>query len=129
MLRAIGLLDLVALIAVFSPLSWIAEIHRSLGMGEFPTDPIAGYLARCTSFWYATYGMLLWFVSYDVQKYSQLITYLAWAMFAQGLIVVGIDLAAGMPGWWTSLEGPCCSGLGASLLLLQRSTTRSRDVS
>lgn len=123
MLRAIGLVDLLALLAVLSPRSWIASSHELLGLGTFPTEPIAGYLARCTSIWYASYGLLLWFVSCDIQKYSLLITCLAWTMFVQGFIVVGIDIAEGMPDWWITFEGPCCSGLGASLLLLQRTTT------
>lgn len=121
-LRLIGLLDMIALIAVFAPRSWIESSHQLVGMGSFPLEPIAGYLARCTSIWYSTYGLLLWFVSFDVQKYARLISFLAGVMFVQGLIVMGIDLAEGMPAWWTALEGPCCSGLGAILLLLQRAT-------
>lgn len=120
MLRTIGLFDLLALIAVVSPRKWIAETHSMLGMGGFPIEPIAGYLARCTSIWYASYGMLLWFVSFDAEKYSLLITCLAWTMFVQGFVVAGIDVSEGMPHWWTVLEGPCCSGLGISLLVLQR---------
>jgi hypothetical protein len=119
MLRAIGLLDLLALIAVFASREWMATIHESVGLGTIPTEPIVGYLARCTSIWYASYGLLLWFISCDVEKYSRLITFLAVTMFVQGFIVVGIDIAEGMPGWWIALEGPCCSGLGASLLALQ----------
>ena len=118
MLRAIGALDFIAICAVVAPRDWIASSHQWLGLGEFPNEPIAGYLARCTSVWYASYGMLLWFISCDVQKYSFLITCLAWTLFAQGLIVIGIDIAEGMPIWWTAFEGPCCSGLGAILLLL-----------
>ncbi len=127
MLRVIGLIDLMALLAVFSPRLWMAHSHESLGLGTFPDDPITGYLARCTSIWYASYGLLLWFVSCDVQKYSLLITCLAWTMFIQGFIVMGIDVVEGMPGWWIALEGPCCAGLGASLLLLQRATVRVPD--
>lgn len=119
MLRTIGLLDLIALVAVFSSRAWIASIHQSLGLGTFPDEPIVGYLARCTSIWYASYGMLLWFVSFDIEKYSRLITCLAVTMFVQGFIVIGIDVAERMPDWWIALEGPCCSGLGASLLLMQ----------
>ena len=121
LLRAIGLLDMFALLAVIAPRSWIDDSHQLLGMGRFPVEPIAGYLARSTSFWYASYGILLWFVSCDVEKNSQLITCLAWVMVTQGLVVIGIDTAEGMPGWWTTVEGPCCIGLGASLLLVQRS--------
>lgn len=119
LLRAIGLLDLLALLAVISPRGWIEECHQSLGMGSFPVEPITGYLARSTSLWYASYGMLLWFVSSDVEKNSQLIACLAWIMVVQGFVVVGIDIAEGMPGWWTAIEGPCCIGLGASLLIAQ----------
>jgi hypothetical protein len=127
MLRLIGLLDLVALAAVLAPRQWIAYSHSLLGMGDFPNQPIVGYLARSTSFWYASYGLLLWFVSCDVEKYSLLIKCLAWAMFIQGFIVVGIDIAEGMPGWWIAFEGPCCSGLGGSLLLLQRAQSRQLE--
>jgi hypothetical protein len=127
MLRATGLLDLLALVAVIAPRTWITDIHRTLGMGDFPIEPIAGYLARSTSIWYASYGLLLWFVSYDVGKYAQLITCLAWIMVIQGLLIFRIDMIEGMPGWWTALEGPCSSGLGISLLLLQRSLKATND--
>lgn len=127
MLRAIGFFDLIALAAVFSPRSWIETSHQMLGMGTFPAEPIAGYLARCTSIWYASYGLLLWFISCDVRRYSALITFLACAMLAQGFVIVWIDLGEGMPIWWTCLEGPCCSGLGACLLALQRSSSRETE--
>ena len=123
MLRAIGLFDLIALFAVLSPRSWISASHQALGMGSFPHEPIAGYLARCTSIWYASYGILLWFISYDIRRYSPLITFLAGAMFVQGFVIISIDILEAMPQWWILLEGPCCSALGASLLLLQRATT------
>ncbi len=124
MLRLVGLLDFCALIAVMVPHTWIEQSHRFLGLGEFPTEPIAGYLARCTSAWYASYGLLLWYVSFDVERYSRLIAVLAGAMIVQGIVIVGIDLAEGMPQWWTMFEGPCCSGLGAILLLLHRHAIR-----
>ena len=119
LLRCIGTVDAIALIAVLAPRDAISYIHQMLGMGDFPAEPIAGYLARCTSIWYASYGLLLWFVSFDVAKYSALITFIACAMLVQGLFVIGIDVAEQMPGWWIALEGPCCSGLGAIILYLQ----------
>jgi len=119
-LRAIGLLDMVSFLAVVAPRAWIDFSHQSLGMGDFPSDPITGYLARSTSLWYVAYGLLLWYLASDVKTYSRLITCLAWVMIAQGFVVLGIDLAEGMPLWWTALEGPCCTGLGALILILQR---------
>ena len=119
MLRGIGLLDLLAIMAIVAPRTGIAFIHQLLGLGEFPLEPIAGYLARSISIWYVSYGLLLWFVSYDIHHYSLLITCLAWMMMAQGVIVTGVDLAEGMPLWWTGLEGPCSLGLGLGVLSLQ----------
>ena len=120
MLRLIGMLDLVAIFAVLAPRTWLASINDESGLGEFPVAPIAGYLARSTSFWYVSYGLLLWFVSYDVGKYRALIACLAAMLIAQGAIMIGIDLAEGMPIWWTVTEGPCCAGFGIVLLALQR---------
>ena len=119
-LRATGALDLLAVVAVIAPRKWIAISHQMLGMGEFPSSPVAGYLARSTSIWYAAFGFLLWFVSFDVERYSQLIQCLAWMMVAQGFLILGIDLAEGMPVWWTVIEGPCSAFLGAGLLLFHR---------
>lgn len=120
LLRTIGLIDAAALIAVLAPRSWIAANHEWLGLGSFPEQPIAGYLARCTSIWYVSYGLLLWFVSFDTRKYAQLITLLACTMLIQGLVIIGIDVSEGMPLWWCLLEGPCCSVLGGLLMIVQR---------
>ncbi len=119
-LRLLGLLDLCAFAAAVAPRAVIAASHEWLGLGAFPQEPIAGYLARCTSIWCGLYGLLLWSVASDVVRYSRLIVLLACAMIIQGIALVAIDLAEGMPGWWTALEGPCCSILGAILLALQR---------
>ena len=119
-LRLLGLLDLCAFAAAVAPRTWIAFSHAGLGLGAFPQEPIAGYLARCTSVWCGLYGLLLWFVAGDVTRYARLITLLACAMIAQGFALIAIDFAEGMPGWWTATEGPCCSVLGALLLSLQQ---------
>ena len=120
LLRLLGLLDFCASIAVVAPRAWIGACHEWLGLGPFPSGPLVEYLARCTSVWYASYGLLLWFISCDVERYARLILCLSYILIIQGAVIVGIDLAAGMPGWWTAIEGPCCSGLGAILLLAGR---------
>ena len=119
LLRLLGLLDFCALAAVVAPRAWIVASHEWLGMGKFPVEPIVEYLARCTSVWYASYGLLLWFISCDVERYVRLISFLSCMLVVQGIVIVGIDLGSGMPGWWTAFEGPCCSGLGAILLVMQ----------
>lgn len=127
LLRLLGLLDLCASAAVVAPRAWIAASHERLGLGPFPVQPIVEYLARCTSVWYASYGLLLWFISCDVERYARLISFLSCILILQGIVIVGIDLTAKMPGWWTTFEGPCCSGLGAILLMLQRRAGRDRN--
>lgn len=125
LLRLLALLDFCALAAVVAPRAWIAASHEWLGLGAFPGEPLVEYLARCTSVWYASYGLLLWFISHDVERYGRLIRFLSCVLIVQGIVIVGIDLAAGMPGWWTAFEGPCCSGLGAVLMVLQGRSQRS----
>jgi hypothetical protein len=36
-------------------------------------------------------------------------------MIARGIVIVGIDLDEGMPGWWIAVESPCGSGFGGEL--------------
>jgi hypothetical protein len=118
LLRILGLINFAAVVAVVAPSRWIDRCHELLGMGSFPTASIAGYLARSTSLWFASFGVLLWFVSYDVTRYRGLIAFLGWAMVVQGLFMLGIDYAERMPGWWIAMEGPTCLLLGASILRL-----------
>jgi len=40
---------------------------------------------------------------------------MACEMIAQGIVIVGIDLDEGMPGWWIAVESPCGSGFGGEL--------------
>jgi hypothetical protein len=114
----LGLINFAAVVAVAAPGRWIAWCHELLGMGSFPTAPIAGYLARSTSLWFASFGVLLWFVSRDAWRYRSLIAFLGWAMAVQGLFMLGIDFAERMPGWWIAMEGPTCLLLGTSILRL-----------
>jgi hypothetical protein len=127
LLRAMAIIDVAAALAVIAPRAWIATSHQLLGLGEFPDSPIAGYLARSTSIWYVLFGMLLWFVSNDIKRYSVLITWLAWMMIAQGVMILGVDVIEGMPIWWTTLEGPCSSLLGVGILMTQRWTLRPSE--
>lgn len=116
LLRGLGLINIAAIVAVGAPRTWLAGIHALLGLGPFPTAPIAGYLARSTSLWFASFGVLLWFVSCDVRRYVALIAFLGWAMLIQGLFMIGIDWVEGMPGWWIAIEGPTCVLLGATIV-------------
>jgi hypothetical protein len=50
---------------VAAPYSWMNAIHQWLGLGVLPDAPVAGYLARSTSAFYAMLGGLLWVLLFD----------------------------------------------------------------
>lgn len=118
-LRILGGVDLLALLAVFLPLGWMARTHAWLGMGELPPAPIVGYLTRSASALYALHGAIILFLSFDPRRYARLITFLAVAALFHGAVMLGIDLAAEMPVFWTLLEGPAFAATGAIVLLIQ----------
>jgi hypothetical protein len=118
-LRVLGGVDLLALVAVVMPRGWMAQGHAWAGLGELPTAPIVGYLGRSASFLYALHGATVLFISFDVARYRPLITFLAIIALAHGAVMLGIDLAEGMPLWWTVVEGPGFTATGAVVLSLQ----------
>jgi hypothetical protein len=59
LLRLVGVGSLFALIPVLMPMSWMVAMHRWLGLGEMPTDPVVEYLALDLSASYALVGALL----------------------------------------------------------------------
>lgn len=124
-LRLLGVVDLSALAAVVIPASWMATTHFMLGLGDLPPTPLVGYLTRSASALYALHGALIVFVSFDTPRYRPLIAFLAWAAIAHGAVLTAIDLAVGMPWWWTLLEGPVYIGLAVTTLLLLRRGERS----
>jgi len=120
LLRAVGLLDLGALLAVLLPGEWMAEIHLALGLGELPQAPIVAYLTRSASAVYALHGAVLLLAATDVRRYERLIAVLAYGAIAIGLVLAAIDLFARMPLWWTLVEGPLYVLFGVGALGLRK---------
>ncbi len=120
LLRVVGSVSLVAIVAVFMPYSWMDAIHRRLGMGELPPDPIVGYLARSTSAFYAMMGGLLWLVSFDLRRYRAVIGYQSTVLVVFGAVLIGVDAVEDMPAFWTWQEGPFAMAMGVAILLLRR---------
>jgi hypothetical protein len=110
----------LAAVAVFLPTDWMAGLNDRLGLEPLPRSPLVEYLTRSLSALYAAYGSLMWVTASDVERYAGVISYMGWAAVAFGGVLAGIDLAAGMPAWWTALDAasPACGG--ALVLLLQR---------
>lgn len=116
LLRACGLIDCLALIVALMPAVWIASLHTHLDIGPFPSDTITHYFARSSSLMYAVHGILLIFVSFDINRYLSIIKLLAVIAIIHGLILIGIDANTGMPWWWTATEGPLLIAWGTLVL-------------
>src|SRR5215468_10904473 len=101
LLRIVGVPALFALVAVVMPVSWMAASHRWLGLGEMPTVPVVEYLARSLSAFYAVMGALCLVLTTDLERYRPLVRFLGMAFALMSLLLLGVDLAAGMP-WWSA---------------------------
>lgn len=120
LLRLMGAVDLLALIAVFIPLDWMSWINVRCGLESFPEGRLVGYLTRTTSALYALHGALTLFVSTDVDRYRPLIQFMGAAVVVHGILLLGIDLTQNMPWYWTLFEGPIFASLGIAVFYLTR---------
>jgi hypothetical protein len=117
-LRLDGVVTLVAFGAMLLPVSWMADMHRSLGMGEFPQAPLTDYLVRSVSALYGFYGVLFLLVARDPLHHQPIVKFIGVAHVAFGVLVLAIDWHAGMPTLWTMLEGPPLVAAGIAVLYL-----------
>lgn len=120
LLRFAGCVTASAFLAIFLPVDWMAATHQWLGLGEFPRAPIVDYLARSIAALYGFHGVLLLIVSGDPVRYRTIVSYVAAMNALFGLIVLAIDLHAGLPLVWTLLEGPPIIAFGIAIALLNR---------
>jgi hypothetical protein len=120
LLRFVGGLTLLALPAVFMPKSWMASTHELLGLGEFPDAPIVQNLARSVSGFYALFGGVCLVLATDLDRYRALIRFLGIAVTVFGVILIGVDVAAGMPVWWTLSEGLSTIVIGVLMVVFSR---------
>src|SRR5262249_32666355 len=100
------------------PFAWMGAVHRWLGIGQMPNGPVAEYLARSVSAFYALFGALLLVVASDLERYRPVVRFLGIALVLVGAILLGVDIGAGMPWWWSTFEGPASSGFGALIFYL-----------
>ena len=123
LLRVIGTSSLFALPFVFAPYSLMNSFHAMLGMGELSNQPIVGYLARSTSAFYALVGGLLWLVSFDLERYKKVLTYLGLSFVVFGGILLYVDWLEGLPKFWKYWEGPFVIFFGILVLMLNRTSS------
>ena len=118
LLRLSACILVLAVAAIFLPTSWMAAIHRWLGLGTFPEAPIVEYLARTESALYAIFGGLLLVISRDVRRYHAVILYTIVTGLIFGVVVIGIDWKAGLPLYWVVGEGSAILTTSALFLIL-----------
>lgn len=124
LLRILGVGSLFALVPVLMPFSWMVATHRWLGLGEMPNGPVVEYLARSLSAFYALVGAICLVLASDMDRYRPVVRFLGAAFAVMGLVFLGVDLAAGMPWWWTASEGPGAVVFALVMVFLTRSPDR-----
>lgn len=124
-LRWVGSVSLLALVAVVIPYAWMDATHRWLGLGRLPSEPVVGYLARSVSAFYALLGGLLWVMSFDLPRHRTALCYLGIAFVIFGAALIGIDWAEGLPLFWRAGEGPWVMLIGAAIAWPAFRITRS----
>ncbi len=117
-LRLFGFAGMLATVAVFMPMSWMAFAHERLGLGPMPTDPVVQYLARSLSAFYALTGALCLVLAGDVRRYRPVIQCLGIAVVVFGIVLVWIGWKSELPWWWTAGEGPPTAVFGAVIFWL-----------
>jgi len=118
LLRLAGVVTVSAFLAVFLPVEWMASTHQRLGLGEFPRSAVVDYLARSIAGLYGFHGVLLLLISRDPARHRPIVWYVASMNVLFGLMLVAIDLHAGMPMYWTLGEGPPIVAFGVVVALL-----------
>ncbi len=65
-------------------------------------------------------GALCLVVAADLERYRPLVRFLGAGFALAGLVLLGVDVGAGMPWWWSAFEGPLWAGVGALMFFLAR---------
>ncbi len=105
MLRGLGIVSFSALAAVVLPHAWMDGIHQRIGLGELPDLPMVAYLSRSLSLFYAWLGLLVFWISFDVDRHFRWIRFFARTGIAVAIAQTAIDFFAPVPPWWLIAEG------------------------
>jgi hypothetical protein len=126
-LAVTGLGCLLAVFPAVMPLSWMAATHRWLGLGPMPQGPVVEYLARSLCAFYAFLGALLVLLATDVRRYARIITFTAIAAALFSVFIFVVDLAGGLPLWWTLGESLATLAVAIAVLVLQHRLRRGES--
>ena len=98
-----------------------------MGLGELPDAPVVSYLARSLSAFYAIVAAITLLISSDIRRYQSFVKLWAILVIITGVVLLGIDVTAGMPTSWTLCEGPPTIMVGLLVLWLQRNVGLETD--
>ena len=128
LLRLAGGVTACAFFAIFLPVEWMVATHERLGLGVFPRSPLVDYLTRSIAALYGFHGCLLLIIASDPVKYRALVWYAATMNIVFGMLMIAIDLHAGMPMFWTLAEGPPIIALGLAVGALNARQVRAESL-
>ncbi len=120
LMRVVGGVMLAAFPAAFMPFDWMVAAHAWLGLGELAEAPLIEYLARSASLLYALLGALFLLVASDLERYTPIARFFGAAFVVLGVAIIGVDVDAGLPLYWTLWEGPPTIAVGLAMILLSR---------
>ncbi|MDB6172486.1 MAG: hypothetical protein JWL59_1797 [Chthoniobacteraceae bacterium] len=126
LLRMLGGICVLALIPLFAPRSWLDGGHWLLGLGDFPTAPIAEYLARSVCALCAFYGGLLLMLARDVRPFSSIIRYQAVAIMILSAVGIFAGMRSGVPVFFVIADALGCWIFLLPILLLVARLNRER---
>jgi hypothetical protein len=127
LLRFGGLITLSAAVFVFVPFEWMQRIAVGLTLAEPAETPLNHYLTRSLSAMYAVHGALVFYLSFDVARYAPVARFAGAVGVAMGAMLLGIDLHAGMPTFWTAGEGPFVMVFGAAIYVVADRVCRTSN--
>ncbi len=115
-LRAMALVSVPVLPALFAPHFTVEKLSWLTGFGQPPPLPLLHYLAAGGSLVYLILSGLLWIIAGDVVRYRPLVRFMAWASLVAAPLLWWIDSHTGMPRWWVMMDAVSCLVGGAVLL-------------
>lgn len=119
-LRILGSVMLLAVVAIFLPTDTMARINDGLGLEPLHRSPLTEYLTRSMSGLYALLGAQLLYLSRDLRRYLPFVVFVTWLYLVGGVFLIVLDFWAGMPPSWSWTEGPPMVLLALWMLWLAR---------
>ena len=120
LLRALGVICVLAIIPLVIPFRFLDAAHQRMGLGSFPSGPIAEYLARSVCSLCVFYGGLLLTLSRDVERFAPIIRYQAIAIMLLSAFGIFAGTRAGLPAIWVVVDAIGCWIFLLPIYLLSR---------